>query len=418
MRTELYAAAVRTTATAGGRCPRRWRRRCCGCWTAAAASGRYTARAWPQPEGPVSTADVGASLRRRRRTGRTAGRVLADLRLAARAGGAGPAARRRDAVRLLVGARSGGGWRTTRSGSCPGCCGPGDVLVVNTSATLPAAVDGRSGQGAPVVVHFSTRLRRRRWAVELRTPDGRGTTVRGRRPGRGGGDAGRGGGWCWRAAGRGATGCGWRRFGAGPAGATCAGTGGRSATPTPSGTGRCRPTRRCSRAVGGRAGSAEMPSAARPFTARAGDGAGQPGRADRADHAAHRGGVGRRRTSRRMRSGSTVPASDGAAGRTRRGRAGGRVVAVGTTAVRALESAVDAAGLVRAASGWTDLVVTPERGVRAVDGLLTGLHEPEASHLLMLEAIAGRPLLDRGYAEALRGRYLWHEFGDVNLILP
>lgn len=91
---------------------------------------------------------------------------------------------------------------------------------------------------------------------------------------------------------------------------------------------------------------------------------------------------------------------------------GGRVVAVGTTAVRALESAAGPDGVVRARAGWTDLVVTPERGVRVVDGLLTGLHEPEASHLLMLEAVM------RGYEEALRGRYLWHEFGDVHLLLP
>ncbi|NUQ96108.1 MAG: S-adenosylmethionine:tRNA ribosyltransferase-isomerase, partial [Streptomyces sp.] len=71
-----------------------------------------------------------------------------------------------------------------------------------------------------------------------------------------------------------------------------------------------------------------------------------------------------------------------------------------------------------AREGWTDLVVAPERGVRVVDGLLTGLHEPEASHLLMLEAIAGRAAIDRSYEEALRGLYLWHEFGDVHLILP
>ncbi|WP_407699652.1 S-adenosylmethionine:tRNA ribosyltransferase-isomerase [Streptomyces ferrugineus] len=96
----------------------------------------------------------------------------------------------------------------------------------------------------------------------------------------------------------------------------------------------------------------------------------------------------------------------------------GRVVAVGTTAVRAVESAVDADGVVRAREGWTDLVVTPERGVRVVDGLLTGLHEPEASHLLMLEAVAGRAAIDRGYEAALRGLYLWHEFGDVHLVLP
>ena len=96
---------------------------------------------------------------------------------------------------------------------------------------------------------------------------------------------------------------------------------------------------------------------------------------------------------------------------------GGRVVAVGTTAVRALESAVDRDGEVHAADGWTELVITPQRGVRAVDGLLTGWHEPRASHLMMLEAVAGRPLLDLCYAEAIRERYLWHEFGDVNLLL-
>ena len=98
--------------------------------------------------------------------------------------------------------------------------------------------------------------------------------------------------------------------------------------------------------------------------------------------------------------------------------AGGRVVAIGTTAVRALETAADNRGVVRPAEGWTDLVITPERGVRAVDGLLTGLHEPAASHLLMLRAVSGDRLLDRVYAEELRGGYRWHEFGDVNLLLP
>jgi len=97
---------------------------------------------------------------------------------------------------------------------------------------------------------------------------------------------------------------------------------------------------------------------------------------------------------------------------------GGRVVAIGTTAVRALETVVDDRGVVHPGSGWTELVVTPERGVRAVDGLLTGWHEPEATHLLMLEAIAGRPTLERAYDEARRGGYLWHEFGDSHLLLP
>jgi S-adenosylmethionine:tRNA ribosyltransferase-isomerase len=96
---------------------------------------------------------------------------------------------------------------------------------------------------------------------------------------------------------------------------------------------------------------------------------------------------------------------------------GGRVVAVGTTVVRALETAWSD-GAVRAASGWTDLVVTPERGVRAVDALLTGWHEPESSHLQLLEAVGGAELVARSYREALARGHLWHEFGDVHLILP
>jgi S-adenosylmethionine:tRNA ribosyltransferase-isomerase len=96
---------------------------------------------------------------------------------------------------------------------------------------------------------------------------------------------------------------------------------------------------------------------------------------------------------------------------------GGRVIAVGTTVVRALETVATAGGLV-AGEGWTNVVITPERGVRAVDGLLTGWHEPRASHLQMLEAIAGAELLERSYAAALDHGYLWHEFGDSHLILP
>jgi S-adenosylmethionine:tRNA ribosyltransferase-isomerase len=97
---------------------------------------------------------------------------------------------------------------------------------------------------------------------------------------------------------------------------------------------------------------------------------------------------------------------------------GGRVIAVGTTAVRALESAVTPTGGVRATSGWTETIITPERGVWVVDGLLTGFHEPRASHLQMLAAISGVDLLGRCYAAALTEAYLWHEFGDVNLLLP
>ena len=97
---------------------------------------------------------------------------------------------------------------------------------------------------------------------------------------------------------------------------------------------------------------------------------------------------------------------------------GGRIIAVGTTAVRALETAADQSGRVIPSRGWTDLVVTPSRGVRVVDGLLTGFHEPKASHLAMLAAIAGRAHLEKAYHAAVDGGYLWHEFGDLHLLVP
>ncbi|MCZ6636378.1 MAG: S-adenosylmethionine:tRNA ribosyltransferase-isomerase [bacterium] len=97
---------------------------------------------------------------------------------------------------------------------------------------------------------------------------------------------------------------------------------------------------------------------------------------------------------------------------------GNRVIAVGTTVVRALETVVDKNGIVHPGEGWTHLVITPNRPLRAVNALLTGLHEPKATHLSMLEALAGRSHLETTYTEALEERYLWHEFGDLHLILP
>ena len=97
---------------------------------------------------------------------------------------------------------------------------------------------------------------------------------------------------------------------------------------------------------------------------------------------------------------------------------GRRVIAVGTTAVRALETVTGPAGEVHPGEGWTELVVTRDRPVRSVDGLLTGWHEPGASHLAMLEAIAGPGLVADSYAAALAHGYLWHEFGDSHLVLP
>ena len=97
---------------------------------------------------------------------------------------------------------------------------------------------------------------------------------------------------------------------------------------------------------------------------------------------------------------------------------GGRVIAVGTTVARALETAARDDGRLEGAAGWTSLVITPERGLRCVDGLLSGWHEPESSHLWMLEAAAGTELLTRSYALAAQLGLSGHEFGDAHLILP
>jgi S-adenosylmethionine:tRNA ribosyltransferase-isomerase len=110
--------------------------------------------------------------------------------------------------------------------------------------------------------------------------------------------------------------------------------------------------------------------------------------------------------------------SEAAAEKVNRARASGRrVIAVGTTGVRALESAAGAGGRVRAGHGYTRLHVTAGHVLRVVDGLLTGLHEPEASHLDLLTAFLRAERVRAAYEEAVRLRYLWHEFGDLNLIV-
>ncbi|MFB7374502.1 S-adenosylmethionine:tRNA ribosyltransferase-isomerase [Streptomyces sp. NPDC056222] len=307
----------------------------------------------------------------------------------------------------------------------------GDVLVVNTSATLAAAVTGRLGGesgGEAVVVHFSTRGDDGRWAVEVREPDGRGST----RP-RAGGPAGAvvrlpGGPPTPPGVGGGARLVLEEPLVAGPARLWWA----RADTSVPALLARYgRPIRYgyterdqplaayqtvfALPSTDG-SGSAEMPSAGRPFTAALVAELVRRG-VQFAPLTLHTGVASAEAHEPPYPERFEVPAST--AWLVNAAKAGGgRVIAVGTTAVRALESAADGSGLVRAAAGWTDLVVTPTRGVRVVDGLLTGLHEPEASHLLMLEAIAGRPALRRAYTEAVQELYLWHEFGDVHLILP
>ncbi|MGW0085598.1 S-adenosylmethionine:tRNA ribosyltransferase-isomerase [Streptomyces sp. NPDC003393] len=322
----------------------------------------------------------------------------------------------RDDVRLLVSRGTEVSHHSFRE--LPRLLRAGDLLVVNTSSTLAAAVDGRIGH-ARVVVHFSTRGDDGRWAVELRDPDGRGTT---------------------------------RARAGGPAGAEVVLPEGvrlvveeplngrsdrlwwaRASVPGIPGMLRAhgRPIRYFyterdqplsvyltvfAVPSGDGAGSAEMPSAARPFTARLV--ARLVSRGVRfAPVTLHTGVASAEAHEPPYPERFSVPESSARLiGAARAG--GGRVIAVGTTAVRAVESAAGPDGVVRAVGGWTDLVVGPERGVRVVEGLLTGLHEPEASHLLMLEAVAGRAAVDRSYEEALRGRYLWHEFGDVHLLLP
>ncbi|WP_406204991.1 S-adenosylmethionine:tRNA ribosyltransferase-isomerase [Streptomyces sp. NBC_01017] len=329
----------------------------------------------------------------------------------------------RDAVRLLVSR----GTEVTHHafGELPRLLRAGDLLVVNTSETLAAAVDGRIGH-TRVVVHFSTRGDDGRWAVELRDPDGSGAT---------------------RARAGGPPGCEVRLPG-----------GVRLVLEEPLGAGserlwwaRIAGSRESSRGAGvlgllrehGRpirysyterdqplsvyqtvfalpsadgTGSAEMPSAARPFTLRMVTELVSRG-VQFAPITLHTGVASAEAHEPPYPERFAVP--EASARLINAAKAGdGRVVAVGTTAVRAVESAAGVDGVVRAREGWTDLVVTPERGVRVVDGLLTGLHEPEASHLLMLEAVAGRTAIDRSYEAALQGLYLWHEFGDVHLILP
>ena len=163
-------------------------------------------------------------------------------------------------------------------------------------------------------------------------------------------------------------------------------------------------------------GSAEMPSAARPFSARVLRGLAERG-IQIAPIVLHTGVSSLEEHESPYAEYFRVEPSTARTVNTARER-GGRIIAVGTTAVRALESAALPKGIVSPASGWTDLVITPERGIFAVDALLTGFHEPRASHLSMLEALAGSEHLESSYAAALAGKYLWHEFGDVHLLMP
>ena len=167
-------------------------------------------------------------------------------------------------------------------------------------------------------------------------------------------------------------------------------------------------------------GSAEMASAARPFTPRVVDalqarGIALAGVTLHAGVSSHELDADEVEEQVLYAEPFTVPERTAEAVTAAR-REGRPVIAVGTTVVRALESAWDGEQ-VRAAAGFTRLLIHPGRPVQSVDGLITGLHDPLASHLAMLYAIAPRELVRDGYAEAVREGYLWHEFGDSHLLL-
>jgi S-adenosylmethionine:tRNA ribosyltransferase-isomerase len=324
----------------------------------------------------------------------------------------------RDAVRLLVTRRGSGEITHARFFDLPRFLAPGDLLVINTSGTLNAALRAWRADGTPLELHLSTRLPAGLWLIELRAPTDDGT----------------------------------RPFYAAAPGEAITLPGGASATlhapyrpPAP---GQVRlwvaslalpgplpaylarhgfpiryryvrdewPGAYYQTVYATEAGSAEMPSAGRAFT---------PELITRlvaqgvqiAPLVLHTGVASLEAHEPPYEEAYRVPPETAEAVNAAHA-AGRRVIAVGTTVVRALETVTDARGVVHPGEGWTDLVITPERRLRAVDALLTGLHEPRATHLAMLAALAGEAHLERAYAEAVRARYLWHEFGDLHLILP
>jgi S-adenosylmethionine:tRNA ribosyltransferase-isomerase len=316
----------------------------------------------------------------------------------------------RDDVRLLV-ARAKTRLQHDRFAELPRFLEPGDLLVINTSATLPAAIAVR-GPESGLTLNLSTPARAQEphiWLAELRRA---GERHRGGREGQvlllpGGAtavllerDA---GGRLWRVSLH--------------LPDSLESYLARHGAPI-----RYRhvdhawPLERYRTVYAAEPGSAEMPSAGRAFT---------PelmirliaGGVDIAPLVLHTGvsslEIGETPQAERFR----VPRFTAARVNLTR-ELGGRVIAVGTTVVRALEAAAGADGRVRAKDGWADLVIEPATPIRTVHGLLSGFHDRDSSHLAILEAIAGRTLLERSYEEALRAGYLRHEFGDLHLLLP
>jgi S-adenosylmethionine:tRNA ribosyltransferase-isomerase len=320
---------------------------------------------------------------------------------------------RRDGVKLLVAHRDGGRIEHFRFADLPQLLSPGDLLVVNVSATLPAAVPGSLADGTDARVHFSTRapgLPARWRVVEIRSADG----TRPQRAHAGEqltlpGDtklelvAPYASGARLMLA---------RFHGPGPLEKFLYEFG----EPIRYGYVRERwPLAEYQNVYATTPGSAEMPSAGRPVTTKLVTRL-VAGGIQVAPLTLHTGVSSPERHEAPFPEEYEVPEATARLVNDVRD-AGGRVIAVGTTVVRALETVAGPDGRVTPGSGWTSLVVEPDRGVRAIDGLITGWHEPEASHLQMLEAIAGPDLLVSSYSQALEHGYLWHEFGDSHLIL-
>jgi S-adenosylmethionine:tRNA ribosyltransferase-isomerase len=311
----------------------------------------------------------------------------------------------RDDVRLLVARRGSGRLDHARFAELPELLDPGDLVVINTSATLPAAVPVR-GADADLRLHLSAPLpgdEQGAWLVEPRRA---GERYDGGRPGQvlllpAGATAvlleRYGGGSLWRAA---------LRLPA-PVLHYLA----RHGEPiryrhTP----RAWPLERYQTVYATEPGSAEMPSAGRAFTPELVTRLVAAG-IDVAPVLLHAGVSSLEAGEAPHPEWFRVPRFTAERIELVR-RLGGRVIAVGTTVVRALESAVEAT------EGWTDLVIEPDTPIDALDGLLTGFHDGDSSHLAMLEAIGGRDLVERSYAEAANAGYLRHEFGDLHLIVP
>ena len=315
----------------------------------------------------------------------------------------------RDQVRLLVAA--GNQVEHARFADLASYLRPGDLVVVNRSGTLAAAVDGL-WSGQPVVVHFSTALDDGDWVVELRTAPSAAKPVleaaagdRLRLPG--------GALLYLRAPYRPGSTRLWRARCDVPVLDLLA----RHGRPIAySYVGERWPLAAYQTVFATEPGSAEMPSAGRPFST---------GLVTRlvtagvlvAPITLHTGVSSLETHEAPSDEQFDVPPETAGLVEWTRSR-GGRVIAVGTTVVRALESVAGADGTMAAESGWTDLVLGPDRPAYVVDGLITGMHAPDASHLLLLETVAEPDLVQRAYDAALERRYLWHEFGDLCLLLP